>query len=310
MSSTWPERLRYALSFRLVLWYSILFLGSSIALAGLTYVLLATSLQQRDRGIIESTLVRYAGAYQRGGLVAIGSAIQADQATGRYERLLVRVLGSRRDVVFLSMPDDWAAFDLTQLSTPPLLGTQSWARVTGPGDTTLEVGSARLADGTLFQVGKSTESREELLARFRRVLLIDLVSVVVIASLGGALLTYSGLQPIRDLIRAVRETLYTGQLRARVPVRQTGDAMDELSGLFNDMLSRIEALVAGMRGALDNVAHDLRTPMMRLRGIAETALRSSGDAATYREALTDCLEESDRVVTMLNTLMDISEAET
>jgi signal transduction histidine kinase len=174
----------------------------------------------------------------------------------------------------------------------------------------LDVASARLPDGTLFQVGKSSEERVEVLARFRRVVLVVLLSTVAVGLAGGALLTHWTLRPLRALAGAVRRNLDTGRLSERVPVRQTGDALDELGTLFNGMLDRIESLIAGMRGSLDNVAHDLRTPMTRLRGLAEAALQGPADVEAYRAALADCVEESERVVAMLTTLMDISEAET
>ncbi len=101
----------------------------------------------------------------------------------------------------------------------------------------------------------------------------------------------------------------TGRTDARVPVAGTGDALDELTALFNAMQDKVEGLVTAMRGALDNVSHDLRTPLTRLRGTAELALAAEPDSERYREALAECVEESDRVLVMLNTLMDISEAE-
>jgi signal transduction histidine kinase len=268
---------------RIGVWYATLFVAGSMAIVSLTYILASASLAQRDRQLIDSKLGVYATAYDRGGLDDLAATVQAEQQTAP-ERLFVRVVDRGAEAIVLSQPQGWDV-------------------------ASLETASIRLADGTLVQVGKSTEARDDLLARFRAALGLVTLSIVLIALTGGVLATQSALKPIRQLIAAVQRIITTGRTDARVPLAESRDAIDELSALFNAMLDKIEGLVTGMRGALDNVSHDLRTPMTRLRASAEMALASPPSLDRYHEALVDCVEEADRVLVILTTLMDITEAE-
>jgi signal transduction histidine kinase len=275
-----------AFGLRLALWYSTLFVIGAILIVFLTYWLTSTSLAQRDRQILRAKLAEYATAYQTGGLGRLADTVRAEQRTAP-ERLFVRVVDRGAEAIVLSQPEGW------ELSA-------------------LETDSTTLWDGTLVQVGKSTEPRSDLLARFRATLGIVTLMIVVIALSGGVVVTQSALLPIRRLTRAVSRIVRTGRTDERVPLALDGgrpDAIDELTMLFNAMLDKIEGLVTAMRDALDNVSHDLRTPLTRMRGTAEMALAAPADVDRYREALADCVEETDRVLLMLNTLMDISEAE-
>jgi signal transduction histidine kinase len=161
----------------------------------------------------------------------------------------------------------------------------------------------------MLQVGKSSKDRERILFQFRKIFTIVIFPLLGLGFGGGIFLAVRTFRPIRHLIETVR-SVFVGKLETRVRIPHTGDELDELARLFNGMLERIEALIKGMRDSLDNVAHDLRTPMARLRAGAETALRSARNMDVCREALADCIDESDQILKMLNTLMDISEAET
>ena len=306
MSSKWTDRVSQALGLRLAAWYLGTFLVSTVVIGVLTYGLLGSLLEQRDHDIIQSTLREYATRYQAGGLPALARAIESEQRSGTREPLFVRLVGPFEDVLLYSLPETWGAFDLEALPGGP---NDIWSQVrSSDRNAVLEVATIDLGDAVL-QVGKTSEARNQLLSNFRRVLMLGAGLALIIGVVGGVFLTRSTLKPLRDRRDAVRRILQTGQTDDRVPVYDTEDTVDELSTLFNAMLARITTLIHGMRNALDHVAHDLRTPMTRLRVTAESAL-ATNDPAKYREALSDCLEESERVLSMLTTLMDISEAET
>jgi signal transduction histidine kinase len=310
MSLEFLERLRKTIGFRLTLWYAAIFILSSLALFILAYLFLASSLRQKDHELILSKLKEFEVQYRTGGFKAIRREIKLEQDAGKPNAFFIRLADPANRTIFLNLPDQWADFDLKSLETGAG-AQQGWTRLRSKDDENgLEIATSRLANRAILQVGKNTESREDLLETFRGIFLGGILVIIVLGFGVGQFLTWRSLKPIRQIIYTVRTIADTGKVEARLPVIRTGDELDELSRLVNRMLARIETLITGLKETLDNVAHDLRTPMTRLRGMAEMALAGAGPPEACREALADCLEESERVLAMLNTLMDISEAET
>lgn len=291
---------------RLVAWYFVIFVVSSLSVSIISYVFLSSSLRD-NRKAIQTKLQELVSLGQRSGVGAIQRAADA-QTASRRTAFFVRILDRENQLVFLNHPKLWTKFDVASVVNQPVEGAWQYITAKGDGDV-LEVTSAKLGSDYLLQLGRPIEDRTEILEDYRDTILAVTIPMMLIALLGGAVFAFHSVRPIRSLIQTTQSIIETGKMDVRVPETGSGE-LDELTKLFNRMLARIEGLIKGMREALDNVAHDLRTPLTRLRGSAEVSLQGERSSQQYREALADCVEESDRILTLLNSLMDISEAET
>ncbi|MFH1242794.1 MAG: HAMP domain-containing sensor histidine kinase [Pseudomonadota bacterium] len=310
MSSKRSRKIGLTFSLKLSLLYALFFVISSLGLFVVAYYLINGLVEQREQEIIRNRIQEYVAWYGEGGLRALKARFDEQSNTAR-DIFFVRVVGPFNNVLFVSIPEGFEGFDLTKLRSIPPTESDLWLSVKDQAQKgAWTVGLAPLPGGLTLQVGKSSNQSQELLSYFKKVFISFVVPILLLGIIGGGLLTFRAIQPIRSLIQTVRDILETGKMSKRVPVRSGRGEMDELVSLFNQMLDRNDSLIKAMHDSLDNVAHDLRTPMTRLRGVAELALQDSKNPGACYEALGDCMEESERVLTMLNTLMDVAEAET
>src|SRR5258708_920103 len=135
------------------------------------------------------------------------------------------------------------------------------------------------------------------------------VAIVVVLGIAGGFFVARRVLRRIDAMTETARTIMHGDLHERLPVAGTGDELDRLAVNLNAMLERIEALMHGLKEVSDNIAHDLKTPLTRLRNRSEEALRAAGNETQYRAALESTIEESDGLIRTFNALLMIARAE-
>ena len=314
---TGPKRLIRRIDVRLTAWFALVLLLTSISLFGLTMWNLYRTLLYEDQSALQSRVLGHWASFQ----AAAGEDVGINQLVNdiRTETMgigdrpyFVRIATSTNDDVFFRMPlVEWQqAFDLDVL----FRGNEPHASgfLTLPSEILgydLEVIGYPLSENYVIQIGMDTEARVRVVRLFQTSFFLTFAVLFGVSVLGGLLFTSRSLRPIGSLSSVIRTIIETGKLDQRIPRVGGGDDLDQLVGSFNHMLDRVEQLVRGMRDTLDAVAHDLRTPMTRFRATAESALSGRAEVGVYVDALGDALEESDQILRMLDSMMDISEAE-
>jgi signal transduction histidine kinase len=198
---------------------------------------------------------------------------------------------------------------------PGVMATSGWSETAyrrlddqDTGDHRALVRVTEMTNGFRLLIGRDLEERRRLFGIVAKAAQWSILVVVVLGIGGGIFVARRVLQRI-DAMTGTTQRIMAGDLSGRLPVGRSGDELDRLAENLNAMLERIEALMMGLKEVSDNIAHDLKTPLTRLRNRAEEALARSSSEADYRAALERTIEESDGLIRTFNALLMIARAE-
>ena len=167
----------------------------------------------------------------------------------------------------------------------------------------------QLPGGFRLLVGRDLEEREYLRSVMTHALVLSLLWLLIIGLCCGLFVALRVLRRVDAMNATARTIMVTGDMTRRLPMAGTGDELDRLASNLNALFARVATLMAGMKEVSDNVAHDLRTPLTRLRNGAEDALRHKGTIDEHRAALEKIIAESDGLIGVFNALLLIARAE-
>ena len=216
MSFDLLRRVRGNFGVRLNLWYALIFTGSSAALCAVVYYLLAATIERKDREVIEARLKEYAVVYQTGGVGALQRWVSREGLPSTERSLFVRLVNVWNNVTLAKVPDDWVTFQAAERSLEGYRQQVGVVRIPKDEERDFAIVSSVLFDGSLLQVGRSTNSRQTILKPFRRTMLVVGSVVVVFGFVAGAFFAHRAMLPVRQIVDTARSIIRTGGMDARV----------------------------------------------------------------------------------------------
>jgi signal transduction histidine kinase len=292
-------------AFRLAGLYFAVFVLSVLGVLLFVYWTSADFVERQTETTLDAEISGLAEQYAQHGLSGLVQIVSARSAGDRGDGMLYLV-ATRDGRPLAGNISGWPA------GAPSSAGSLSF-QIEVPGRSRDESHPARaklfeIPDGYRLLVGRDISDAAAFRDRVKTTLIWSGLLALAIGLVGGTIMSRNMLRRVEEVNRTA-ERVIAGNLSDRVPRLGTGDEFDQLAANLNSMLDQIERLMAGMREVTDNVAHDLKTPLARLRARLELALLAPADGSAQAEAIRAAIEEADRMLATFNALLSIAEAE-
>lgn len=297
--------------FRLTLWFTCIFAVCASFVFLMFYYLATQTIQNQIDQELADNASKFSAIIHTSGLMGARQlAVLEAQAAGE-KLIFFRILYPNGEVFASSRMSYWKDIQVSKAAFEKL----------GPGNMnifeTIKVPAtgqkarvlySYVAANAILQTGVAMNVYSKFLSAFRWVFISAMALIVVFSAVSGWLLVRGALSSVETITKTAQD-ITGSNLKTRVPGTGNKDELDHLAITFNSMLDRIEELVRSIREMSDNIAHDLKSPITRIRGFAELALVHEENIENYRLMASNTIEESDRLLDMINTMLMISKAE-
>jgi len=300
-----------SLLFRLTILYTLTFtLLAIISFSVFYYQIYSVTMEQMDEELMDDTAY-YSEHLARSGLVSLKKKLIEETASDNPEEEFYRLIDFKGNVLGASDMSPWNPVDKTAIVEEFKNSKISYKFETikrPEEDDKARMVSAVIGPDTILQKGESLEEAGEYLEIFRNLFSILTGFLITASAIIGWYLAKRALTDMADVTQTAEE-IAQGSYDRRVEIKGRYREIERLGTTFNKMLDRIQILLRSMKEINDNIAHDLRSPLARIRGIAEMTLTDEKSIHDYKEMAINTIEECDSLIDMINTMLDITEAE-
>jgi len=302
---------RKTLAFRLTLWYAGVFAVSAGVAFLLFYTLITAVFRDRTDQELLAQAREFSATLSSRGMEAVRNLAMLEAQAAGVKKVFFRLLSSRGEVFSSSNMSYWQDIDIRQEAIKELLRDRNsvFETVSIPNrKDKIRVAHVLIGTGVILQIGQSMEADSRFIDAFKNIFLVTTVLLLGLAAGVGWFMARRAVSGVEAVTRTAQE-ISGGTLAKRVPVGTRGDEIDQLAATFNQMLGRIQTLVTEIKEMSDNIAHDLKSPITRIRGMAEVTLTTGKGIEEYENMAAGTVEECDRLLDMINTMLMITKTE-